>query len=249
MIKKLLLIVSALTVIPVLLLNAQCVPDPTITTPGIYPDSATGLASGTVGIPYSEVIQARVPVDTLFLGQTVLITSIDVDNVTGLPPGITYSCTPASCSFPGGSNGCMLLSGTPTTSGVYPLDVTLTANGTLLGFPVPPQTTVLTYYSITIDVNNGISATMAPGYFDFSALQPNPAQEFTEVIFATPLPMEVRVTIYNVIGKEVYSIPVSAKSGYNTTRIATGSLTAGIYLVAIDNGSTVLTKKLIVTGK
>lgn len=249
MIKKLLLIASAFTLIPVVLLNAQCVPDPTITTPGIYPDSATGLASGTVGISYNEVIQARVPVDTLFLGQTVLITSIDVDNVTGLPPGITYSCTPASCSFPGGSNGCMLLSGTPTTAGVYPLDVTLTANGTLLGFPVPPQTSVLTYYSITIDVNSGISMTTAPGYFDFSALQPNPANEFTDVIFATPLPTEVKVAIYNVIGKEVYSNLVSAKSGYNTLHIATASLTSGIYLVAVDNGSTVLTKKLIVTGK
>lgn len=249
MIRKLLLSAITFSAIPFLILNAQCVPDPTITTPGIYPDSATGLAGGTVGIAYNEVIQARVPVDTLFLGQTVLITSIDVDNVTGLPPGITYTCTPASCSFPGGSNGCMLLSGTPTTAGVYPLDVTLTANGTLLGFPVPPQTSVLTYYSITIDVNNGIGVATAPEYFDFSALQPNPANEYTEVIFATPLPTEVKVTIYNVIGKEVYSNFVSAKGGYHTTRIATGSLTAGIYLVAVDNGSTVLTKKLIVTGK
>ena len=41
-------------------LNAQCVPDPTITVPGIYPDSATGLVSGVVGVPYTEVIQARV---------------------------------------------------------------------------------------------------------------------------------------------------------------------------------------------
>lgn len=249
MIKKLLLIAFAFTVLPVLLLNAQCVPDPTITTPGIYPDSATGLAGGTVGIAYNEVIQARVPVDTLFLGQTVLITSIDVDNVTGLPPGITYTCTPASCSFPGGSNGCMLLSGTPTTAGVYPLDVTLTANGTLLGFPVPPQTSVLTYYSITIDVNNGIGVATAPGYFDFSALQPNPANEYTEVIFATPIPTEVKVSIFNVIGKEVYSSATYARLGYNTTRIDTGTLPAGIYLVAITDGSSVLTKKLIVTGK
>jgi len=90
--------------------NAQCVPDLTITDPGIYPDSATGLPSGVVGTPYSEVIQAKVFTDTTLNGLPVVISNITITSVSGLPPGLTYSCNPSTCIFPGGSNGCILLS-------------------------------------------------------------------------------------------------------------------------------------------
>ncbi|MFM7079047.1 MAG: hypothetical protein ACKOYC_04560, partial [Bacteroidota bacterium] len=72
MIKKLLLLSAAFLTCSIQA-NSQCVPDPTLTIPGIYPDSATGLASGVVGVPYTQVIQAKVPVDT-------------VVSINGLPP-------------------------------------------------------------------------------------------------------------------------------------------------------------------
>ena len=89
---------------------SQCIPNTAITTSGIFPDSATGLAIGTVGQPYNQVLQIKVPVDTVttFGGfpLTVPITSIALSSFTGLPPGLTYVCNPTNCVFPGGSNGC-----------------------------------------------------------------------------------------------------------------------------------------------
>ncbi len=81
---------------------AQCTPDLSITIPGIYPDSATGLPAGIVNQPYSEVIQARVLTDTVYNGFPAIISNITITGVTGLPPGLTYSCNPSTCVFPGG---------------------------------------------------------------------------------------------------------------------------------------------------
>jgi hypothetical protein len=133
---------------------SQCTPDTSITDPGIYPDSATGLADGYVGQPYTEVIQVRTPPDTLVIigGNpfTVQIDTITLINVIGLPPGINYPvCNPPGCAFPGwpnGTNGCGLLSGTPTAAGVYPLVLVTLTNATLQGFPLIQIDSVFDYH-------------------------------------------------------------------------------------------------------
>src|SRR5438046_195158 len=89
---------------------AQCVPDTSIThnDPGVYPDSATNLPHAIVGIPYSTVIQLKVLTDTTtMIGPItvpVTIDSIIATNVSGLPAGYTYNCTPSTCVFLGGSD-------------------------------------------------------------------------------------------------------------------------------------------------
>ena len=91
--------------------NAQCVPDPQYTEPGIYPDTAIGLSDAYVGQAYSENVTIIVPVDTAVdiapFGSIVAdFVSIELTNVTGLPPNFTYVCDPPSCIFPGGTTKC-----------------------------------------------------------------------------------------------------------------------------------------------
>ncbi len=228
---------------------SQCVPNTSITVPGIYPDSATGLASGTVGVAYTEVIQAKVLTDTSLNGLPVVITNITVTSVTGLPPGLTYSCTPASCVFPGGSNGCMLISGTPTTAGVYPLTVVLTANGTIFGIPVPPQSSTLGYYSITIDSPTGIASGGTKAGFKLLPAFPNPATGYADVSFTTPVAGDFVVKLFNVLGSEVLRQNVRGQAGMNTSRLNLSGINAGVYMLSISHGSNVLTRRLIVSGK
>ena len=91
-------------------INAQCIPDPQYTDPGIYPDTATGLSDAMVGQAYSELITAITPLDTniVYSGIPLLVTIdyIALTGVTGLPPNFAYDCDPIDCSFPGGSAGC-----------------------------------------------------------------------------------------------------------------------------------------------
>jgi len=251
MIKKLPLIIILAFAGLINYANAQCVPDISITTPGIYPDSATGLPGGFVGVPYSETIQARVPVDTNLSGLPVIITSITVTSLTGLPPGLPYSCTPSSCVFPGGSNGCMLISGTPTTSGVFPLTVELTANGTIFGTPVPPQVSVVDYYFITIDTVSGVglSAELSDVKFDLLQNSPNPANSYTDVSFSTPLAGDFTLKVYNMIGKEVLIQHIRGMAGINTTRLNLEGISSGVYMLSIKNGANILTRRMVVSRK
>ena len=43
---------------------SQCTPDTSVHSPGIYPDSANNLPHAIVGVPYSTVMQVKVPHDT-----------------------------------------------------------------------------------------------------------------------------------------------------------------------------------------
>jgi hypothetical protein len=251
MIKKLLL-ATLLVFGTAIVASAQCIPDPTITIPGIYPDSATGLSSGVVGTPYTQVIQAKVPVDTVVslngLPPTnITISNITVTAVTGLPPGLTYSTTPANGIFPGGSNGCMLVSGTPTTAGVYFVNVVLTTNATFLGFPVS-QVDTLDYYSITINTSSSIGG-VSSYEFGWVGMSPNPANNFTDLDFTVPSAGTYQLGVYNILGKEMISRQVRTVAGLNRQRLDLSNLSSGVYLVSIRNGNSVLTRRLVVSKK
>jgi hypothetical protein len=227
---------------------AQCTPDVSITIPGIYPDSATGLPDGTVGTAYNEVIQVRVLTDTTLNGLPVIVTSITITGVTGLPPGLTYSCNPANCVFPGGTNGCLLLSGTPTTAGSFTLNVDLDVAGTLFGVPLTQPATV-DYYVIDINSPTGLGDDVSALQFELLQNKPNPAVNYTDVSFTSPIGGDFNVKVFNLIGKEVYRQTIRGMAGMNTTRISTADFIPGVYMLTIENGSSVATRRMIVSRK
>ncbi len=142
-------------------LHAQiCVPDPSLTAPGIYPAT---LPPVCVGTPYSEVITFIVPFDTTvtvppFGTFTLPIDSITLDDVLNLPPGMSYGCSPATCSFLGNSSNCILFSGTPTVPGTYDIRVAVTAYVTFIGSPIAAADTISLYAFV---VGAGITDTLA----------------------------------------------------------------------------------------
>jgi hypothetical protein len=227
---------------------AQCTPDISITTPGIYPDSATGLPPGIAGQPYSEVIQARVLTDTTYNGFPAVISNITITGVTGLPPGLTYSCNPATCVFPGGTNGCLLLSGTPSAAGIFSITVDLEINGSIFGVPVPPVAESLDYYVIEIGTV-GLSDNLSNIKFELLQNTPNPASDYTDVSFTSPIGGDFTIKLFNMIGKEVYQQTIRGMAGLNTNRIQLDEYTPGVYMLSLENGSSVVTRRMIVSRK
>ncbi|MEM6263750.1 MAG: T9SS type A sorting domain-containing protein [Bacteroidota bacterium] len=116
-------------------LSAQiCTPDTNFTAPGIYP---ANMPDACVNQPYSFVVTLVVPQDTLVnvppLGNLrVPIDSFILDDILGLPAGLSYQCSPASCTFLGNASYCVVVSGTPTVTGFYSLDVAVDLYSTVL---------------------------------------------------------------------------------------------------------------------
>lgn len=224
---------------------AQCVPDPSYTVPGIYPDSAAGIPRAYVGVPYVTDIQFRVPTDTIYQGLPATIDSINVINVTGLPSGFTYSCTPSGCSFPGGSNGCMqITSANPLTAGVYPIVVEMTVYGRVFGFA---QSIPATNDNYTIYIDNQVSV-ISPSVTAFNVGQnaPNPSKGLTEIPVSSPSAGYVDVKISDLIGKVVYTAKVHVPKGNSLIPINTASMRKGVYVYTVSNGGAAVSKRMII---
>lgn len=159
--KKLLLFVS-ITLLTISSASAQCTPDPQYTSPGIYPNEATGFNSGCVGVSYTQLVTNVVPPDTCavivpgFPCQTFDIDSIVITSFTGLPNGLsvvyydgqnTNSPVDQGC-FEGGTTGCALISGTPTAAGTYNLSINVDA---YVGGLSTPNSTLIDWYTIVIE--------------------------------------------------------------------------------------------------
>lgn len=231
---------------------SQCIPNASITQSGIYPDSATGLAPAVVGQPYSQVMQLRVPVDTsvLVLGQqtVVPITNITLSGFNNLPPGLTYSCTPSSCVFPGGSNGCVEISGTPLVAGLFnPIAITVTS-GTVFGIPLTQIDTIDYYFINVTGTGTGIDESTG---LDFRMEQnsPNPADDITSIRFSLPGSGEVEFRMFNLIGKEVYRNLIQGEFGENTIRIDSKSFSEGVYMYSMTFGSETLSRRMVISRK
>jgi hypothetical protein len=246
--KRLILFIAVLS-FSVYHVIAQCTPDTSIThnEAGIYPDSATGLPHAVVGMAYSTVIQLKVLTDT----SGVTVDSIDITGVTGLPPGFSYQCTPASCHFPGGTDACILLTGPPPTAGmagqIYPLSVVATLYGHLGPIPVS-QSGNIDRYRIVVDPATGI-VFMSGEKFAVAQNVPNPFSKTTEISFNYPSNELLTLKICNLLGKVVYTKPVFAQRGLNKIILSSRDFDAGIYIYTLSGSGTSITRRMIVANE
>lgn len=224
--KKFLLLV--LVALNSLNMNAQCTPDNTQTEPGIYPDSATGLADACVGILYEQLITNVVPADTNIvvwgIPVTTTIDSIVMDNLSGLPPGMTFACNPNSCTFPGGQTGCAIITGTCSVSGNYPLTFYLSA---YVGGVSSPNPYIVDYYAINVsECTGGIEENKLPKL----TLSPNPATNSVRIEGLNNNKEITSVSLVNLEGKTIRTIEIKQKDKLS---IDLNGINSGIYFIRI----------------
>ncbi len=105
--------------------SAQCTVNPSVqTTPGVNP-TAPNCPCIVRNVQYNQTLQGKIQAtyDTTFGGFVnvhVVIDSVRLDSITGLPQGITWTKTPNVLA--GGGNGAVCFSGTTSaTAGTYNL--------------------------------------------------------------------------------------------------------------------------------
>ncbi|MDQ3072482.1 MAG: T9SS type A sorting domain-containing protein [Bacteroidota bacterium] len=241
--KKLLLIVFLMA--PVLKMTAQvCTPDTTITTPGLYPDS---LPDANAGILYNETIQFKFPTDTTVSGSTVPIDSVRIINVAGFPSGFTYACNRSDCSYKGGDNGCVVLSGTPSTSqsGNYEVVITVEAKVKFgeAYFWIPFTDTI----PFRVNGPSWIKKYREVSYnFSLAENYPNPFAKSTVISYTLPYRSSVTFSVYDILGNVVIEENLSGQAGENNLQFQRGSIKAGMYFFSLRFGDKTITRKMVV---
>lgn len=76
------------------------------------------------------------------------------------------------------------------------------------------------------------------------SIHPNPARDFIEIFNTNPAGRKNRATLYSITGKEVRRIPV--ESGTSSRMELPPGLPAGIYLLRLESGREVFTRRIMV---
>lgn len=241
-----------------------CQPNAAYTdTIGVFPapyDEATNPDGGItedacIGEPYEFILTAVIG-DTLMLaGAPIILDSLVILSIDGLPSGLTTGCNPSSCVVTmTDTSACLIISGTPdetNEAGVYSLVLNaIIYSGFVeleLTFPNPliaPGT-----YDLTL---NAMGECSPSNVYELSntglgfGFAPNPVTEFGELTIEAPEAGEYEYVIYNILGRAVQREEMRLQAGINRQGINVQNLPAGIYLHSIQRGNKRVTKRLIV---
>lgn len=226
---------------------SQCTPNSSVNAQGFHADDGTfKLPDGTMNVAYSNTITAVVPVQIIISSFPVTVDSIKVTGIPNLPAGLTYQTDKAN--WPGGSKGCILVSGTPSaqTSGPVTLQIKYTA---FAPAPVPPSGIPLSYDSVTINILPTGVPQLNPSRFEIAQNSPNPFYGFTDIAFATPVSDKVVFKVYNMLGKIVYVKDIDADAGINHISFNAKDFAPGVYMYSLSNGDSNLIRRMVIAKK
>lgn len=227
-------------------LKAQCTPDTSIHSTGVYPSV---LDTAEIDVQYNQVIQFYINKDTtvVFSGNTLnaTIDSLTVTGVKGMPAGFTYQCNNGSCTVSGGTTGCVTLKGKAVhlQGGTYPLTVYLTIYAKVMLGPIPVGQTVYdstSKYQIVVRTPAGVAELNKTREV---FIYPNPAKDNLQVYILNSS-ANFKYQIFNISGALVQK---GETNGFEPIKeIALNPLNKGIYLLQLNDNGRQYLKKFVV---
>jgi hypothetical protein len=219
-------------------------------TYGVWPDTTTNFPGAAANVFYStdlnfkvpDVVTAEVagsdPLAQSFIGS--VIQDFVVNNVGGLPAGITYACNISNCTYAGGANGCANLFGTATTVGVYPLTIDITAT-VLVEVPFVGPTPVdvptsFSGYKIIVGTAGIVEAIINP-----ITVHPNPANDKITLTGLNPQMKITSAVITNMEGKVVKTLDITS----TTMDVNLNGIDNGVYFIVVNHAAGTETLKFI----
>jgi hypothetical protein len=226
---------------------AQCEPDTVNCKDVLMPGEICPLIlpDGIVNEAYDEIFTVIPPSSATIYTGTVDIVKIVIDTVGNLPPGLNYQTN--SDTFYVDTAYCVLLSGTPTTPGIYDLYIRVIPflYSPLLKIVIPgPAVVDDTSLTIIVRDPSGINEYRGKVFSVLEAL-PNPFGTNTRIGFYTRNQGLFELRIYNLLGKLIYSEDIAGLPGKNYFSFNGIELQPGTYLYNISGNGNSITKKLI----
>ncbi|MDX9751216.1 MAG: T9SS type A sorting domain-containing protein [Flavobacteriales bacterium] len=231
--------------------HAQCTPDPLYTDSlfGVWPDTTTNFAGGTVGVLYAQSLDLKVPTDAGVVDPAYSFATIDsiaLTDIDGLPPGLSVACasqTSAPCTFLAGQLGCGVISGVPTTAGTYELTINIMAHGNAFGTGLSLPYS-FSGYRIVVAGEVGVSELGAAQHGEARNV-PNPFSSRTTIEFALAEAGAAQVRVFTLVGEEVWSRPVDGRPGLNKVVFESGDLGDGVYLYKVEAAQGTFTGRMV----
>ncbi len=255
--------------------DVSCIPPST--TGGVCPDSTSAipLLTGTVGTAMNVVFSIKIPASTTYQGQTVQLTQFLVEDIQAkvngtfgplTAVGMNYDGAGSNTANPGsGPSGfttthhtffpapaqagkCVVVSGTPTVAGVFPIKIKSQARGSIFGSTIWAAAPEDNSYYLTINANSvGLySALVNSTKFSVIAANPNPFADNTTILYNSPEVAKTTLTVYNLLGKQVYSNTYAAQAGQNSIEFKANNLTSGMYIYTLTNGVETTTQRMVI---
>lgn len=233
--------------------KGQCVPDPSVTNSGIFPpagstlngDGTINLPDAEIGVMYDQVIQVRIPSDTtiVFAGSTVNanVDSFRLDFIDDLPPGLSFNCENPTCAWPGGTNGCVRIFGTPSGP-VQEHNLGVGIRGFLRIFSIPIDSLQMEN-RFKIQVNAPASLSERNGVT--VRLFPNPATNFLNVELGNLKEQKVVWTLIDLSGRTVSQGEFLHTPGVDA-RINLDAPANGLYLMQLSTDRGTLTRRVTI---
>jgi hypothetical protein len=215
----------------------------------VWPDTVENFVPGSVGAAYSQVLNFKLPIDAGVIDPSFAGVNIDsavLQNVNGLPTGLTYVCNTATNSWMGGDQGCATIQGTPTTQGSF--DITIELDGWVTVF-FAPFSQPISFGGYVIDIGAAGIETIQLTNETFILKQnfQNPVNGNTTIQFIAGNQEVIDFSIINLLGDVVLKKAINAKRGVNTINISSNDFSGGVYLYSISNGKNMLTKRMIIS--
>ena len=212
----------------------QCVADTTnckdINEPGqICPDTLPAAVLNTL---YEQVITI-IPPDTFDFGTTAIsIHKIIIDSVTNLPPGLSYEAN-ASEMFPDTAY-CVLISGTPTETGIFYLNIYISPYIYLINDTVKfLQTKDSTSLFIQVNSTTGLSPPII-SQTKLLPVKPNPFNIRSRIGILADQFGVGELYVYYITGQLVHHEEKWIQPGKNYFDYNGEELTKGIYLYRVS---------------
>ena len=221
------------------MIMAQCTPDLSIVYNGVYPKT---LPNGIEGELYSQVMQFKIPKDTMSL----TVDSLYILSVAGGPATMNIQCNKPGCGYKGNTIGCALLTcNVPAASaGNYSMDVTVKVK-LKSGIPLVPPVyqTFTNSLDLTIDQAVGVKDLWALWKNGRMQVTPNPFNESTTLKCISLKKQTATLNVYDMTGQLKMQQNLELTAGLNQSLLNTQQLTAGVYILQlVIDGKTFHTK-------
>ena len=215
-------------------LSAQCNPDIVNCIDTGVPGQICPLelVDGYMNTPYEEVVTVIPPESYDYNGTPIVLSHIKILDVQNTPPGVSFESNATDNLFTVGSAYCILISGTPTALGDYPLKITIQPY--IANIPMPYVVTDSTSLSIEVLPENMGVVVTSNTRFSVENIIPNPFTNNPEILFDLPSPGNVELLVWDGLGRQLIEQKQVGQTGNNSISVEATDLMPGMYFYTLS---------------